>query len=240
MHGRTREQKGQLCGEADWDQIKQITSAVNIPVFANGNIQHDRDIEACMQHTGAVGVMVAEANLLNPFMFARLYPTVWQVMDEYLNICKQISSSHPQQQQQHVISVSAVRGHVFKVCEEAFAHHPEYREKFFQRCHTFEDVCGLMEEFKGVLMCDALLSPGAGSGGNNSGGLIAPDDSAIVPRFEAAFCDTMEDVEHLPYWYCKSYRKPVSTYQQFSQQLQYESHSISHPQQLGYYDAQRF
>ena len=72
VHGRRREQKGHNTGIADWSMIRYLRD--NLPVdtvlFANGNILNAGDVQACLDATGADGVMSAEGNLADPTVFA--------------------------------------------------------------------------------------------------------------------------------------------------------------------------
>ncbi|KAF2683840.1 FMN-linked oxidoreductase [Lentithecium fluviatile CBS 122367] len=84
VHGRRREQKGHNTGLADWSMIRYLRE--NLPrktvIFANGNILQHEDIAACLEATGADGVMSAEGNLYDPTIFAEP-PPVGQEGREY-------------------------------------------------------------------------------------------------------------------------------------------------------------
>jgi tRNA-dihydrouridine synthase len=74
VHGRTREEKGQLVGEVDWQTIARIKKhfanrPVPIPIIANGGIECLADVDRCIAATGADGVMSSEGILENPALY---------------------------------------------------------------------------------------------------------------------------------------------------------------------------
>ena len=69
VHARTRNQ-GYL-GEADWDTIAEIKSAVGIPVIGNGDVQTHQDIERLKMLTECDGVMIGRGAIGNPWIFQR-------------------------------------------------------------------------------------------------------------------------------------------------------------------------
>ncbi|THG97976.1 hypothetical protein EW026_g4138 [Hermanssonia centrifuga] len=143
-HGRTREQRGQMAGLADWEKIRAVKEAVAVPVIANGNVLFHTDIETCLAATGADAVMSAEGNLYNPAIFCPSSiastsstpisaPSTWMMpFDtglhvphttlalEYLSIVKSLATP---------TSPSAVKGHLFKLMRPALGREKDLREK---------------------------------------------------------------------------------------------------------------
>lgn len=70
VHGRTKEQIYE--GKADWDIIRQVKEAVNIPVIGNGDVKSAQDVIAIKEQTGCDGVMIGRGSQGNPWLFAQI------------------------------------------------------------------------------------------------------------------------------------------------------------------------
>lgn len=70
LHARTREQY--YSGSADWDSIKRLKEAVNIPVIANGDVQSKSDYDRIKELTGCDGVMIGRGAIGKPYLFGQI------------------------------------------------------------------------------------------------------------------------------------------------------------------------
>ncbi|KAF9235038.1 dihydrouridine synthase-domain-containing protein [Melanogaster broomeanus] len=151
-HGRLREQRGQYTGLADWDKIRAVKAAVSVPVFANGNILYHSDIARCLAATGADAVMSAEAQLYNPTLFAPAVPGApafdtglhvphADLAIEYLRIVQGLKTT---------TSLSAVKGHLFKLMRPALSRETDLRDQLsrIRGPRTIEHYIGVAEEMK--------------------------------------------------------------------------------------------
>ena len=67
VHGRTKVQL--YSGRADWDAIRAVKQAVQIPVAANGDVASAADAVRILKYTGADHVMIGRAAFGDPFLF---------------------------------------------------------------------------------------------------------------------------------------------------------------------------
>ncbi|ESK87712.1 likely trna dihydrouridine synthase [Moniliophthora roreri MCA 2997] len=142
-HGRLREQRGQNAGLADWSKIRAVKEAVSVPVFANGNILFQSDIQRCLDETDCDGVMSAEGQLYNVALFNGLdasdktsslsstltphtpitsttHPSHADLALEYLEVVHSIRTR---------TAVSAIKGHLFKIMRPALSRETDLRER---------------------------------------------------------------------------------------------------------------
>jgi tRNA-dihydrouridine synthase B len=70
VHARTRAQG--YNGTAKWDWIRQVKEVLSIPVIANGDIFSVAAAIACLEQTGADGVMCSRGTLGYPFLVGEI------------------------------------------------------------------------------------------------------------------------------------------------------------------------
>jgi len=66
IHGRTRAQG--YSGHADWNIIKKVKDAVNIPVIGNGDVTTAEECKKMLEETGCDAVMIGRGVLGNPWL----------------------------------------------------------------------------------------------------------------------------------------------------------------------------
>jgi tRNA-dihydrouridine synthase B len=81
IHGRTRAEKFQ--GQAEYDTIKQVKTALQIPVIANGDICTPEQAKFVLEYTGADGIMIGRAS--------QGYPWIFREVNHYLKHAEKLS-----------------------------------------------------------------------------------------------------------------------------------------------------
>jgi len=86
LHARSVKQG--YSGKADWDRIRQVKQAVNIPVIGNGDIIDGESAKKMLDETNCDYIMIGRAAIGNPFIFKQI--------NEYLKTGKEIKQAKEQ------------------------------------------------------------------------------------------------------------------------------------------------
>ena len=69
VHGRYATQF--YHGEADWDVVRRVVEAVDVPVIGSGDVRDAREAARMLAETGATAVMFARGSYGNPWIFSQ-------------------------------------------------------------------------------------------------------------------------------------------------------------------------
>jgi len=70
VHGRTR--AGRYKAPVDYDALAEIKKSINIPMFANGDIDTPKKAEWVRNYTGVEGIMIGRAAVGKPWIFKQI------------------------------------------------------------------------------------------------------------------------------------------------------------------------
>lgn len=140
VHGRTR--KEMYSGKVDYDIIRQVKSAIDIPVIGNGDIVDEQSAAVMLEKTGCDAIMIGRGALGNPWLFQRI--------NAYIDECRVIP--HPSLNEKMSIMLS----HISKIIEykEEYTamrearHHAAYYTKGLRGGAKFRARMGGLEKFE--------------------------------------------------------------------------------------------
>ncbi|KAJ3102017.1 tRNA-dihydrouridine(16/17) synthase [NAD(P)(+)]-like protein [Physocladia obscura] len=134
VHGRYASATRRRNGAADLDAIRAVKDAVSIPVVANGNVRGVEDLQRNMRLTGADGIMVGEAILVNPYIFegSQTPENPSDIIREYLEICAQVPPA--------AFSIISARQHIRNFLRpNVRSNSPQFKEAL-QRAVTIPEI----------------------------------------------------------------------------------------------------
>jgi len=189
VHGRTLYENKTAVRACNWDKIALAVQTAHeysdgqVPIIANGGIEHPSDVRKCLEYTGAAGVMSSEALLENPGLFS---PTASdercmsprQILERqfhYATLYLDLATAYPPvpgSMGGDNASHSIVKAHLFKFLHRYFQECPDLRDalasayKTPQLLHTRQIVTQLWERYD--TLSEEQLAKAPSSQGENT------------------------------------------------------------------------
>ena len=157
LHPRTTQQ--QFSGQSNWNLIKELKNAINIPVIGNGDIQTVNDYNRMKEETGCDGIMIGRAALGNPWIFKSIqYAELGKseyipMITEKINLAKR----HFQMLKEYYnerLSVNLSKKH-FNYYFKGFDGASCWRKKFMQ-ITTTNEINDLMQKMQKALIPESI------------------------------------------------------------------------------------
>lgn len=151
IHGRNRLQKMYKTGHSDWDAIKRAVQLYGhrVPIIANGSIATLDDVRACLEHTGADGIMSSESILEYPPIFTetgtlavdgkRTGPSRLTIARQYLSYCEKYPSNKAGQG----TGMKCIRAHFHKMLHADLGKYVDIRDSilYTNDMEVFKKAC---------------------------------------------------------------------------------------------------
>ncbi len=146
IHGRTR--SDMYTGKADLDIIKEVKSALKIPVIGNGDIRTPEDALHMLEYTGCDAVMIGRGILGNPFLIEQTVSYLERGKYDY----KVDLKNRKEYMLKHMEKLIRLKGEHIAVLEMR-SHGPWYIKGLKNASHTKQRLvsAGSIEEVKIII-----------------------------------------------------------------------------------------
>ena len=110
IHGRCKSDMYQ--GKSNWDYIKLVKEAVNIPVIGNGDLKSGKDVKRFLEYTKCDAAMIGRASFGNPWIFSDCLAVLENREYVYPSIDERIKTL-----KRHIDELIAIKGEKIAILE---------------------------------------------------------------------------------------------------------------------------